>query len=101
MAADIERIKANPHYQELVRARSSLGWRLTWIMLAIYLGYILLIAFDKPLLATRLGANTVMTVGLPVGLFVIISAFALTGYYVSKANAAYDALNRKIVEETK
>lgn len=101
MAVNIEKIKSNPNYQELVKTRSSLGWTLTWITLAIYLGFILLIAFDKPFLATKLGANTVMTIGLPVGLFVIISAFVITGIYVRKANATFDELNRKVVEETK
>jgi uncharacterized membrane protein (DUF485 family) len=34
----------------------------------------------------------------PIGLFVIASAFALTGIYVSKANSKYDRLIRRIVE---
>jgi uncharacterized membrane protein (DUF485 family) len=39
----------------------------------------------------------VMTIGIPIGLFVIVSAFLLTGIYVSKANSKYDPLIRKIV----
>jgi len=42
-----------------------------------------------------------MTVGVPIGLFVIIAAFVLTGIYVSKANAEFDQLTREIVEESK
>ena len=38
-----------------------------------------------------------MTIGIPIGLFVIVSAFLLTGIYVSKANSNYDPLIRKIV----
>ena len=101
MAADLEKITRNPKFQELVKSRSSLGWTLTWVMLAIYLGFILLVAFNKPLLATPLAAGVTTTWGIPIGLFVIISAFILTGIYVSKANAKYDTLTRQIVEESK
>ena len=38
-----------------------------------------------------------MTIGIPIGLFVIVSAFLLTAIYVSKANSKYDALIRQIV----
>jgi len=40
----------------------------------------------------------VTTIGIPIGLAVIVLAFALTGIYVSKANSSYDVLIRKIVE---
>ncbi len=101
MAADLEKITRNPKFQELVQSRSSLGWTLTIIMLAIYLGFIGLVAFDKSLLAAPITAGKVTTWGIPIGLFVIISAFVLTGIYVRKANATYDSLNRQIVEESK
>ena len=92
-----EKIKQDPNYQELVRRRSSLGWTLSLIMLVIYFGFILLVAFAPKFLGIRLGAG-VTTIGIPIGLFVIVSAFVLTGIYVSKANSAYDALIRRIVE---
>lgn len=100
MAADYRKIMENPKYQELVRRRSSLGWTLTWVILAIYFGFILLIAYAPAVLGTPIGAG-VTTVGVPVGLVVIISAFLLTGVYVNKANAEYDSLTREIVEESK
>ena len=43
----------------------------------------------------------VMTLGMPVGLIVIIVTFLLVGIYVRKANATYDELTRQIVEESK
>lgn len=100
MAADLDKITRNPKFQELVRSRATLGWSLSVVMLAIYLGFIALVAFDKPLLAKPLGTG-VMTLGIPVGLFVIVSAFVLTGIYVRRANATYDTLTRQIVEESK
>jgi uncharacterized membrane protein (DUF485 family) len=92
-----EKIKQDPNYQELVRRRSSLGWTLSLIMLVIYFGFILLVAYAPNFLGIRLGAG-VTTIGIPIGLFVIVSAFVLTGVYVSIANSKYDALIRRIVE---
>ncbi|MDE5455959.1 DUF485 domain-containing protein [Bradyrhizobium sp. CSA112] len=92
-----EKIKQDPNYQELVRRRSSLGWTLSLIMLVIYFGFILLVAYAPKFLGIRLGAG-VTTIGIPIGLFVIVSAFVLTGIYVSKANSAYDTLIRRIIE---
>ena len=89
-----EMIQRDPDYQELVRRRSSYGWTLSLIMLV---GFILLVAYAPKFLGMRLGTG-VTTIGIPIGLFVIVSAFVLTGIYVSKANSKYDALIRRIVE---
>ena len=66
----------------------------------LYFGFILLVAFAPKFLGTPIGSG-VMTIGIPIGLFVIVSAFVLTGLYVRKANSEYDALVRRIVEEAK
>ncbi|MGY4422299.1 uncharacterized membrane protein (DUF485 family) [Bradyrhizobium sp. JR6.1] len=42
---NLARIERDPNYQELVRRRSSLGWRLSLIMLVVYFGFILLVAY--------------------------------------------------------
>jgi uncharacterized membrane protein (DUF485 family) len=96
-ARSYETIQQDPDYQELVRRRSSLGWALSLIMLVIYFGFILLVAYAPKFLGMRLGSG-VTTIGIPIGLFVIVSAFVLTGIYISKANSKYDALVRRIVE---
>ncbi len=101
MAASAKEIENNPKFQQLVAARKSLGWTLSAVMLAIYFGFILLVAFNKPFLGTPLAAGSVTTIGIVIGLAVIVSAFVLTGIYVSKANASYDALTKEIVEESK
>lgn len=96
----VERIKQNPKYQELVRKRSSFAKILTIAMLLLYLGFIALVALNKPLLATPIGAG-VTTIGIPLGVFVIVSAFLLTGIYVRRANSEFDDLTKDIVEEVK
>lgn len=100
VVSNLERIERDPNYQELVRRRSSLGWMLSLIMLVIYFGFILLVAYAPKFLGTPIGTG-VTTIGIPIGLSVIIAAFLLTGIYVRKANSSYDTLIRKIVEDNR
>ena len=97
----IERIAANPKFAQLVAKKSSFTWILTLIMLVIYFGFILLIAFSPATLGTPLSAGSVTTIGIPVGLFVIVAAFVLTGIYVKRANVEFDDLARQVVEESR
>ena len=94
----VRRIAALPVYQELRSRRTRLGWTLTALMLLVYFGFVLLVAFDKPLLSQRLGAG-VMTLGMPVGFGVIVFTVAITAYYVARANSAFDALSDAVVQE--
>lgn len=94
----VQKIKSNPNYQKLVSTRSSYGWTLTWIMMVVYYGFITLIAFDKDLLATKMGTG-VMTWGMPIGLFVIIFTVIITGIYVRRANSEFDDLTATIRKE--
>lgn len=94
----VARIEANPKYHELKRKRSGFGWRLTVLMLLVYYGYVGLIAFDKELLARPLGAG-VTTLGIPIGLGVILFTVLITGLYVRRANNEYDRLTAEILEE--
>jgi uncharacterized membrane protein (DUF485 family) len=92
------RIAALPAYQRLKRRRTRFGWTLTALMLIVYYGFVLLVAFDKPLLARRLG-DGVMTLGIPVGFGVIVFTVAITAYYVRRANAEFDSLAEAIRRE--
>lgn len=93
-----QRILRDPKFQELAGSRRSFGWTLTVLMLIIYYGFILVVAFDKPLLAQKLGDSTT-TVGIVVGLGVIVAAFILTAIYVARANGRYDELTRELKQE--
>lgn len=90
-----QRIASHPKYQELKAKRSSFGWMLTIAMLVVYYGFIVLVAFNKPFLASRLGAG-VMTVGMPIGLGVILFTVIITVYYVRRANREFDALTEEV-----
>lgn len=94
----VARIEANPKYHELRRKRGGLGWILTLVMLAVYYGYIALIAFNKPFLAQPLGAG-VTTLGIPIGMGVIVFTIVITGLYVRRANKVYDRLTAELMKE--
>ena len=91
----VQRVKADPNYQKLVKSRSSYGWLLTWAVMIVYYGFTLLNAFDKPFMASKIGAG-VMSWGVPLGLFVILFTIAVTGIYVRRANSEFDALTDAI-----
>ncbi|HOW74750.1 MAG TPA: DUF485 domain-containing protein [Candidatus Competibacteraceae bacterium] len=100
MQQDLVRaIKSNPKYHELVSKRAKFAWILAILMLLIYYGFILIIAFNKEFLSQHLWEGSITTVGIPVGLGVIISAFILTGIYVFRANSEFDRLTAEIKEE--
>ena len=98
--SEVNRILRNPTFQELVKARSGFAWTLSIVMLVIYLGFILLVAFAHGLMATPIAGGATST-GIILGLVVIVSAFVLTGIYVSKANTTFDDLNAQVLSEAK
>lgn len=94
----VRRIETNPHYIQLVQDRTRFGWILAVLMLIVYYGFILLIAFNKEALSIPIG-NGATTTGIPIGLFVIIFTVIVTGIYVRHANGKYDDLTAAIVRE--
>ena len=94
----VQRVQRNPKYQSLRKKRNAFAWILTILMLVVYYGYIGLIAFDKSFLAKPIGAG-VTTVGMPIGLGVILFTIVITGIYVYRANTEFDAITEEIVKD--
>jgi uncharacterized membrane protein (DUF485 family) len=76
-----------------LEAVSAARWRiavsLTVAMMVAYFGFILLVAFNKPLLGTTLVPG--LSLGILLGALVIVVAWVLTWIYIAWANAHYDA----------
>jgi uncharacterized membrane protein (DUF485 family) len=72
---------------------SAARWRiavtLTIVMMAVYFGFIVLIAFNKPLAGGLVVPG--LSLGILLGAFVIVVAWAVTVVYVRWANTHYDA----------
>lgn len=97
VAALIEKVKRDPEFRALERRRTRLAWTLSAATAAIYFGFILTVAFAPGLLATPIGGGTT-TIGIPLGVGVILTAFVLTGLYVRRANTDFDLATQRIIE---
>jgi uncharacterized membrane protein (DUF485 family) len=87
----------SPEFKSLVARRWRVSLLLTAALFVVYYGFILLIALDKPRLAQKIGDVT--TLGIPVGVGVIVLAWALTAAYVMWANTKYDVEVRRLREQ--
>ena len=93
----VAKIVRDPRYQELKSKRSSFGWTLTIAMLIVYYGFIVLVADDKEHLFKRIGEG-VTTLGMPIGVAVILFTIIITAVYVRRANAEFDRLSAEVVK---
>ena len=96
----VERIKANPKYNELVEKRSSFAIKLALVILVVYYGFILTIAFNKEVFANTVG-DSIITIAIPIGASIIILAFITTLIYVRKANGEFEDLELSIKNDVK
>jgi uncharacterized membrane protein (DUF485 family) len=82
-----------PDRDARLRAIAARRWKvalaLTGAMIALYFGFIALIAFDKPLLGRLLAPG--LSIGIVLGACVIVCSWLLTWVYVRWANTRYDA----------
>ena len=93
------RVEANPKYHRLASLRSTYSIIMTLCVMVVYYGYILLIAFDKELLSAKQGAGMTTSVGIPLGVGVIVITIILTNVHVRRANTEFDDLNAQIIKE--
>lgn len=94
----VERILQNPKFKEMVRQKSKLSWILTSIMLFVYVGFMLLVGYNKEFLLSSISGG-VTTWGMPLGLSIIVLSFLLCGVYSYVANNKLDQLNEDAMRE--
>lgn len=80
--------------ERLAAQRWQVALRLTGAMLAIYLGFILLVAYAKQAMGTQILPG--LSLGILLGALVIVSAWVLNALYVRWANQVYDEEIRKL-----
>ena len=94
----VDRILQNPKFKEMVRRKSNLSWTLTAIMLFVYVGFMLLVGYNKEFLLSSISGG-VTTWGIPLGLSIIVLSFILCAVYSSIANGKLDQLNEEAMHE--
>lgn len=88
MAKTAREIVESERFKALVRKRWSVSIVLTCLLFLLYYGYVLVVAYNKPLLAVRVGTYT--TLGIVLGALTIVGSWLLTVVYVVWANTRYD-----------
>ncbi len=78
----------SPDFKRLVSLRWTVSMVLLTVLFVTYYGYILLIPYAPDFMKSRIGEVT--TMAIPLGIGVIVIAFALTAFYVVWANSSYD-----------
>ncbi|MEB3766904.1 DUF485 domain-containing protein [Acinetobacter sp. MD2] len=94
----VDRILHNPKFKLMVSKQRTLSWTLTLIMLVVYVGFMLLVGYNKAFLMSSFSGG-VTTWGIPLGLGIIVLSFVLCGVYSYIANNSFDQLNREALKE--
>lgn len=85
-------------FRKLAKDKNSFSLILTIIILGLYFGFISAAAFFPDILA-RTVLDGALSIGLVGGVMIIFSAIFLTGLYVWNANAKFDPVVAKLIEE--
>jgi len=97
----VKKIQSNPNYIELVSKRTGFAIKLGVFVLAMFYSFILVIAFNKELLGTKLSEAGVMTWAFPVAAGIIVISFITTLIYVNRANGEFEDLTDAVREDVK
>lgn len=98
-SAMYERMRANPKFQDLVSRRGRFAWILAFIVLTMFYGFVMVVAFNPASLGQPVSEGSMLTVGVTVEFFMFIFFWVLTAVYVKRANTEFDALTQEIVKE--
>jgi uncharacterized membrane protein (DUF485 family) len=93
------KIHSNPKFVKLVKQRNTLGWILSAIVCVMYFGFTLMIAYTPEILTAPIAADSVIPIGMPLGIGIIVMSCILTGIYVYIANNTFDPIMHEIIEE--
>lgn len=96
--AQVDRILHNPKFKEMVAKKRNLSWTLTAIMLIVYVGFMLLVGYNKEFLLSSISGG-VTTWGIPLGLGIIVLSFILCAVYSYITNNKLDRLNEEAMRE--
>jgi cation/acetate symporter len=94
-----ERMRANPKFQDLVARRGRFAWILAIVVLTMFYGFVMTVAFNPQVLGKPVAEGSMLTVGVAAELFMFIFFWVLTAYYVKRANSEFDTLTQEIVKD--
>jgi uncharacterized membrane protein (DUF485 family) len=95
MSTNLERFTSSPAYQELIAKRNKIIWPLAVLTFGSYFAFILAIAFSPASLGKPLGGGPV-SIGILLGLALILFNFLITFLYVRAANRDLEPLIARV-----
>ncbi|HMV04287.1 MAG TPA: DUF485 domain-containing protein [Accumulibacter sp.] len=94
-----ERMRVNPKFQELVHKRGSFAWTLATIVLVLFYGFFLLVAFSPALLGQKIAEGSMWPIGYTIELCLFVFFWLTTVVYVRRANGEFDELTQQLIKE--
>ncbi|RPJ03986.1 MAG: DUF485 domain-containing protein [Deltaproteobacteria bacterium] len=98
-SAMYERMRVNPKFQKLVQVRGNFQWTLSIIVLVMFYGYFMVIAFAPEFLGQKISADSMWPIGYTVELFLFVFFWLTTLYYVYRANTEFDAMSQDLIKD--
>ena len=90
-------IRTTPAFMQLVARRRKFVVSLTLGTLLPYYAFVLAAGFAPRFLAQKIFAGSVVTLGWPLGVALIVGTWILTGLYIRRTNGEFDELTARIV----
>lgn len=94
-----QRMRVNPKFQELVAKRGRFAWTLSAIVLILFYGFFLLVAFNPGLLGQKVAEGSMWPIGYTIELVLFVFFWLLTVVYVRRANGEFDDLTSELIRD--
>ncbi len=94
-----ERMRVNPKFQELVQKRGRFAWTLATIVLVLFYGFFMLVAFNPGLLGQKVAEGSMWPIGYTIELVLFVFFWLTTVVYVRRANGEFDDLTQELIKE--
>ncbi len=94
-----ERMRVNPKFQELIATRGRFAWTLSFIVLILFYGFVMAVAFIPGTLGQPVSEGSMLTIGVAVELFLFIFFWGLAAFYVKRANTEFDAMTQEVIKQ--
>lgn len=94
-----ERMRVNPKFQELVSTRGRFAWTLSIVVLVLFYGFVLAVAFFPAKLGQPVSQGSMLTIGVAVELFLFIFFWLLSAFYIRRANSTFDDMTQEVIKQ--
>ena len=94
-----ERMRANPKFQDLVSRRRRFAWTLAFIVLTMFYGFVLTVAFSPDTIGQPISDGSRWTIGVVIELFMFAFFWLLTAFYIYRANTRFDVITEEIIND--